>query len=299
MTPGLVAFFVVVALLSAFYALFAPTNPNTTTYEDTPGNQEPETVGVFNQWVRPAVRNFLPQTPLALTEYAKNNEGVAALLARTGNPWKVSPEEYVVVRVLSVIAGTALLTTASVIGLFPSNIPLIASMALGAFLGYIFPKALLDMRWAKRRREIITTLPEALDLLRICMNAGYSFPNALRTTVELLPPGTTKDELSRASSELAAGRTLNETLASFAYRCPTDGAEAFVRAISQATATGTDISGTLAYQSEETRAELERIVETRSAKLQTTLFFPIILFLLPSLMIVMFGPAISQLANGF
>lgn len=297
MSAGLTAFFVVLALLAAFYALFAPTNTKASTYHDGAANPNDEPTGLFEQLVRPAVRNFLPQTPMALTEYAKKNEGVTGLLARTGNPWKVSPEEYIAIRVLAVLAGVVLFTFLSFVGYFPDIIPLPAAFVFGGLFGYILPKALLDMRWAKRRRELTATLPEALDLLRICMNAGYSFPNALRQTVEILPPGTTKDELTRTSNELNAGRTLNEALAALAIRCPTDGIEAFARAINQATTTGSDITDTLAYQSEETRAEHERIVETRAARLQTTLFIPIILFLLPSMLIFLFGPSISALTN--
>lgn len=296
MEPGLVAFFVVIALLAAFYALFAPTNTKAQTYSDQ-NVYDVEGKGLFEKWVRPAVRNFLPQTPLALTEYATNNGGVTALLARTGNPWKVSPEEYVAVRVLAVVAGVVLATFASVVGYLPQEVPLFAALLGGMAFGYILPKALLDMRWAKRRRDLQATLPEALDLLRICMNAGYSFPRALRETVELLPPGTTREELTRTSSEMAASRTLVDSLTSLAHRCPTDGMEAFVRAVTQAASTGADISDTLAYQSEETRAEYERIVEVRAQKLQTTMFFPIILFLLPSMMIFLFGPSVSSLSG--
>jgi len=293
MDAGLVAFFVIIALLLAFYALLAPTN---TTIKTSFGETIIENRGgLFEKIVRPAVRNFLPQSPLALTEYAHKNDGVKALLARTGNPWRVSPEEYVAVRVLSILAGVVILTIMSVFGLMP--IPVYYALPLGIGLGYFAPKALLDTAWAKRRRELRSTLPEALDLLRICLNAGYNFSNALKQTSDMLPPGTTRSELARMSSEIAAGRSLNESLNAFSYRCPTDGVEAFVRAISQANTTGSDISATLAYQSEETRAEYERIIETRAQRLQTTLFFPIILFLLPVLMILLFGPSLTGIES--
>lgn len=294
MTPGLIAFFVIIAMLLAFYALLAPTNTKVRTPlgdEITPEGAEP--TGLFERIVRPTVRNFLPQSPLSLTEYANKNEGVKALLARTGNPWRVTPEEYVAVRVLSVIFFTGIILLATTLQLIP--IPWYFGLPMGLAVGYLFPKAMIDSQWGKRRRDIRQTLPEALDLLRICMNAGYNFSNALRETTELLPPGTTRDEMQRMSAEIAAGRTLDEALTSFAYRCPTEGVEAFVRAISQANTTGSDISDTLAYQSEETRAEYERVVETRAQKLQTTLFFPIIICLLPSLLLILFAQSITGL----
>lgn len=323
MTPGLVAFFVFLACLFAFYAIIAPTNRKITyksvhdaskrtspaytgagAYKDNFPDQAPwgseqleveKEVGLFERWVRPAVRNFLPQTPAALTEYAQKNKGIRALLAKTDNPWRVTPEEYVGLRVLSVLAFTGvgvLVSTISFMGL-----PLYITMPAGAAIGFLIPKVMLGSKWSARRRDLTKTLPEALDLIRICMNSGQNFTNALKQSVELLPEGTTKKELSRMSAELAAGRSLNDALLSLSYRCPTDGVESFARAVIQATETGSDISDTLMYQSDEIRAEYERIIEVRAQKLQTTLFFPIILFLLPALMIIVFGPALSGLGG--
>ena len=298
MTPGLIAFFVVLAVLSAAYAILAPTHTNNTggagKLDGTFGEPAEEKVeSLFDKLVRPAIVNILPQTPKSLTDYARKNQGIRVLLAKTGNPWRVTPEEYVVVRLLAVVAGMMVMLFLTVVGYAP--IPLMYSLPFGAFLGYIAPKSILDSAWAKRRRELSERLPEALDLLRICMNAGYNFQNALNQTVELLPQGETRTELSRVVAELRAGRTIVQALDGFARRCPTDGVEAFTRAINQAQATGVDIATTLSYQSEESRADYERAIEVKAQKLQSTLFLPLIGFFLPTLLIIIFGPAFVTL----
>lgn len=294
MTPGLTSFFLVLAILFAFYAAFAPTN---TTIQNTPAR--PGRAGIpesgFDRWVRPAIRNFLPQTPLALTEYARKSDQITALLARTGNPWRVSPEEYLAVRILALAAGVMAGILASVMQLV--DVPMFISAAVGGLIGFVAPRAMLSSEWSKRSRDLRMTLPEALDLMRICMNAGYTFPNALAQTVEMLPVGVTRTELGRVLAELRAGKTVTAALTALAYRCPTEGVEAFVRAISQAQSTGADIASTLSYQSEETRAEYERQVDVKAQKLQTTLFFPIIAMLLPALMILLFAPAVTNLQS--
>ena len=323
MSPGLVAFLTFCTFMVAFYAIIAPTNRKTTyrkvrdssqtrspaytgagAYlenfpEETPWGSEDLSVtkeqGLFERWVRPAVRNFIPQTPTALSEYAQKSEGIRAYLAKTDNPWRVTPEEYIGIRVLSVAFFAALALFFSTFDVFPFPLPV--AVLLGALLGYIFPKALLDSAWGSRRRDLVRTLPEALDLVRVCMNSGQNFSNALKEAVELLPDGTTRKELSRVSAELSSGRSLNDALSSLAYRCPTDGVESFVRVIKQANDTGSDISETLRQQSDEIRADYERVVEVRAQKLQTTLFFPIILFLIPALLIIIFGPSLSEVTN--
>lgn len=295
MTAGLVGFFTLLAVLTSVYAMFAPVNKRAARLASRPMAEGTAADTPFDRWIRPAIRNFMPQTPMALTEYARKNDNVTSLLARTGNPWRVGAEEYVVLRVMAVITGIMLGTLLTAINYLP--FPVFVGMAVGAGLGFIAPKAWLDSAWAKRRRNVNRTLPEALDLLRICMNAGYNFTNALAQTVELLPPETMRLELERVLAEVRAGRPLVTALATFATRCPTEGVEAFVRAISQGQATGADIADTLTYQSEEARNQYERMVELRAQKLQTTMFFPIIAIFLPILMIIMFAPSLAQLGT--
>lgn len=292
-TPGIVAFFVVIAILLAAYAFVSPVNASARASVAPAPLSAGAKRSLFDRYIRPVVGNLLPQTPTSLTEYAQKNEGISAMLARTGNPWRVNAEEYVVVRILAVAAGALILMVLVVLGYAP--VPLYIAVPIGAFIGFIAPKSLLDSAWAKRRRDLNAVLPEALDMLRICMNAGYNFQNGLEQTVNLLAPSITRDELSRVVAELRAGRTVPAALATFARRAPTDSVDAFSRAISQAQATGVDIATTLAYQADEARAEYERQVEVRSQKLQTTLFLPLIGFFLPVLLLLLFGPAVVTL----
>lgn len=292
MAIGLVAFFVVLSVLVAFYAVLAPqTNVRVNRIID---GGEPES-GFFDKWVRPAIRNFLPQTPLALTQYARKNGQIAGLLSRSGNPWRVTPEEYIAVRILSIVLAVMVFLFATVVGYL--DVPLIGAVGFGLLIGALLPEQLLKGKWNKRRRDLESTLPEALDILRICMDAGYNFSTALEETVRLLPKGATKNELSRVASELRAGRTTEQALQGLANRSPTDGVESFVRVISQAQATGVDIASTLSYQADEARADYERQVDVKAQKMQTTLFFPVIGLLLPVLMVIMFAPSVSTLQN--
>jgi len=292
MSVGLVAFFVVLSVLIAFYAVLAP-QANIRINKVIDGGEPASSF--FDKWVRPAIRNFLPQTPLALTQYARKNGQIAGLLSRAGNPWRVTPEEYVAVRVLAVIFGVMVFLFAAVVGYL--EIPLALAVGMGLLIGILMPDQLLKSKWNRRKRDLEYTLPEALDILRICMNAGYNFSNGLEETIRLLPSGATKSELGRVASELRAGRTTEQALMGLANRCPTDGVESFVRVISQSQATGVDIASTLSYQADEARADYERQVDVRTQKMQTTLFFPIIGLLLPVLMVIMFAPSVSTLQD--
>lgn len=294
MTAGLVSFFVALAVLTTFYAIFSPTNKRALKNLPAIDMANPSW---FDKWIRPAVRNFLPQAPLALTSFARKNGSTAAVLARSGNPWRVTPEEYIIVRTLATIAGLIFGLFVATLGYIEIDPLLIAGF--GALIGFVLPKSLLSSEWAKRRRDLDTTLPEALDLMRIALDAGYNFNNALQQTIELLNSGPTRNELARVNNELKAGRSLNIALTGFSYRCPTDGVESFVRVINQSQATGVDIASTLAFQADEARADYERQVDVKAQKMQTTLFFPIIGLLLPVLVILMFAPSVANLQGAF
>lgn len=293
MTPGLVAFFTILAVLTACYAAFAPARKVVFNDDDAYASDEPK--GTFDRWVRPAVRNFLPIAPSFLVKYANTSTSVASLLVRSGNPWRLTAEEYIVMRFLAAGVGAAALSFYAAMGFFPLDT--IFAFLGGAVFGWMVPGLLLSTAWGKRKKDIIRTLPEALDLLRICLNAGYNFANALGQVVLLLPPGASRQELTRVVADLRSGRTVSQSMESFAERVPLEQVESFVRAVNISQSMGTDMASTLASQSEEARAQYERIVEVKAQKLQTTLFLPIIGMFLPSLMILIFGPAVSDLGS--
>lgn len=297
MSVGLIAFLIMLSILLGAYAIFAPENTSVTEKYDLKGDKvEEKPTGLFEQWVRPAIRNILPQTPAALTEYANKSGKIQTLLVRSGNPWKLSPEEFVALRILSAFTFAAACGLLVVFRIMDFNI--LIAIGFGALVGFILPQVLLSSKWSARRREVNLTLPEALDLLRICMSAGDTFPNALKKTVDILPDGVTKEELRRVSAEIAAGRSLTQALSTFAHRVPTDLVESFVRAVGQAEQTEADMTTTLGNQADEARAEYERTIEVRTQKLQTTLFVPIMLLLLPSFGIFVFGHAVANIGFG-
>lgn len=297
MTPGVVAFFVVLAVLTAFYAAFGPSrtiDAKISAYREGEDG-EPETPTNFDKYVRPLIVNVLPQTPTSLGVWANNSDSIEALLLRSGNPWRLTKEEFVVLRVVAAAVGVIALTFYSTFGNLP--IPPMAAVPLGAGAGWIVPKVLLGSKWSARQREARKSFPEMLDLMRISLNAGLNFNNAIVQVGVMLPEGTVKNEVNKVVADIYAGRTVAQALEGMQRRLPTDQVEAFVKSVTQAQAMGTDFGSTLNAMSGEARAEYERNVEVRAQKLQTTLFLPIIGLFLPSLMILIFGPSVSQLGG--
>ena len=306
MTPGFAAVMAAITVFLVVYAIWAPINDlsqdefrDDEAWSDVRSGAESNQSGIFERFIRPAVRNFLPQTPMAALIKARNNSKVQELLVRSGNPWNIQPEEYFGIRLLSGAAGFTVAMVMVMIEALPATIPYPGWLAIGTGLGAYVPKVLLDKERGKRKKAAQKGLPEALDLMVITLNSGMNFGPALAEVVQRLPEGLVRDELTRVSADLRAGRSLDESLLDFARRAPSDEVESFCKAVVQAERLGADVAETLGDQSETARAAYEAALDERIGKLPTTLFFPILGLMLPALFIVILAPAFSNITKAF
>lgn len=299
MTVELVAILAGLAVFVAVYAIAAPVND---IFEEDPEevlvadavNGKPST---FERLVRPAVRNVLPQTPMSALIAARKSTKIKELLIRSGNPWNVTPEEFLGMRIVSGVTGLFIFLFLAIIEFLPTMLPIAGWAALGLALGYYFPKVRIDRHVGARRKGTQRGLPEALDLLVIILNAGMQFQPALAEVVSRLPEGVMRDELARVLSDLKANKTIETALTDLARRAPGDEVEAFCKAIVQGQRLGADMSETLKAQAASARQAYEAALDERIGKLPTTLFFPILGLMLPALFLVIMAPAFSEIGK--
>lgn len=174
-----------------------------------------------------------------------------------------------------------------------SFLPYIAALGLG----YLLPDIGLQRVIRIRENKIRKGLPDALDLLVICVEAGLSLDQALsRTTKEL---GVThpelSDELNLVVLEQAAGAGRGEAWKHFADRTKIDSVRHLVTTIVQAEQFGTSIAKTLRVHSETMRLKRKQMLEEAAAKTSVKLVFPLVLFIFPSILLVTLGPALISI----
>ena len=302
MSIGMVAFLFGMAVFLAVYGFRPPTAMKRSDLDtDTVGVVpiDPNDDGLFNRIVRPAVRNILPQTPLAAQLKARNSNKTIELLVRSGNPWNIQPEEFFGVRILGAIVGFMLTLFLFVMGALPDQLPVFGWIAVGAVLGMHVPKVLLDGHKGRRLKEARRGLPEALDLLVITIQSGMNFAPGLAEVVQRLPEGVIKEELSRVSQDLRSGKNLQRALTDFARRAPSEEVESFAKAVVVSEKLGADMSDTLKAQSAAARQSYEAAIDEKIGKLPTTLFFPILGLMLPALFVVILAPAFASIGQAF
>jgi tight adherence protein C len=171
--------------------------------------------------------------------------------------------------------------------------------ALG--IGFLLPDFWLGRRISVRQRRIRLGLPDVLDLLVICVEAGLSMDQAtVRTADELsIAHPTLSDELGIVVLEQRAGRPRADAWKHFAERTGVDSVRNLVSILVQSEQFGTSIAKTLRIHSETLRTQRRQAAEEQAAKTTIKLVFPLVLFIFPSLFVVTLGPAIIIMSDSF
>ena len=167
--------------------------------------------------------------------------------------------------------------------------------------GYLLPSYWLYARKRVRQEQIFHTLPDILDLVTVCVEAGLSMDAALIRATET--PQFDKDPLAReikiATMETRAGKPRIESLKDMAQRTMVDDVSAFVTMLSQTERFGTSLSRALRSYADALRTKRRQIAEEAAAKTTIKMIFPLILFIMPALLVVILGPALVQILKIF
>lgn len=169
---------------------------------------------------------------------------------------------------------------------------LVAILLLAA-LGTFLPNAVLAMVTRHRKRELQEALPDAIDLMTVCVEAGLGLDAAMNRAGEEinLRSQALADELSLVALEMRVGSTRASALQNFALRTGVDDVATFVTILNQSEHFGTNVADSLRVLSETMRDHRRIRAEEAAAKIPLKLLFPLIFFLFPSLFVVLMGPA--------
>lgn len=172
---------------------------------------------------------------------------------------------------------------------------------VAAGIGYLAPDMWLRRQVVLRQRRIRRGLPDVLDLMIICVEAGLSLDQAtIRTSQELrLAQPDLSDELGVVVLEQAAGKPRADAWKGLADRTDVDSIRNLVSVLVQAEKFGTSIARTLRIHSDTLRTERRQKVEEQAAKTTVKLVFPLVLFIFPSIFLVTLGPAMIKMSQFF
>jgi tight adherence protein C len=172
---------------------------------------------------------------------------------------------------------------------------------LAAMVGYLIPGLWLTRQIEKRKKQIQNGLPDALDLLIVCIEAGSSLDQGVvKASDELaIAYPALAEELRMLTTEIRAGKPRLEAFKNFAARTKVDDVRALVAMMIQTDRFGTSIAQALRTHADTSRTKRRQRAEEKAAKLGVKLVFPLVLCLFPAFYVVTLGPAIIQFLRVF
>ncbi|MBX6358661.1 MAG: type II secretion system F family protein [Acidobacterium ailaaui] len=168
-------------------------------------------------------------------------------------------------------------------------------------LGYLAPNFWLTEKTRSRKERIRRSLPDAMDLMVICVDAGLGLDQALlRVSEEIaISHPELQQELTRVHLEQRAGRPRLESWQSLAARTRIPELTSFVGMLAQADRFGTPIVKTLSTFADDIRLKRRQRAEEAAAKTKIKIIFPLVFFIFPCLFIVLLGPAVLSMIHSF
>ncbi len=178
---------------------------------------------------------------------------------------------------------------------WPLGRKLLLSLLFG-LLGFYFPTMLLSSRISRRQKEIRKAMPDALDLLTICVEAGLGFDAAMHKVSEKWESQLSM-AFARVIQEIQLGKVRREALRDMSNRVGLPEMTSFVAAVIQSEQLGVSLSKVLRIQSDQMRMRRRQIAEEEAHKAPIKMLVPMGLLIFPSLMIVLLTPAAIKLMH--
>lgn len=215
-----------------------------------------------------------------------------------GNPWPIDAATFLAIRfILAVVLGglAAFAFAGSTTWSTTDKAMLIGGATFG---GFFVPQIMLSTRITRRQKEIRNAMPDALDLLTICVEAGLGFDAAMSKVAEKW-----ETELSlafaRVIREVQLGKVRREALKDMSDRLGIAELTSFVAAIIQSEQLGVSMSKVLRIQSDQMRLKRRQRAEEEAHKAPIKMIIPLALLVFPSIMIIILTPAVIQIMGSF
>jgi tight adherence protein C len=295
----LIVFLVVAAIVLTAMLLFPSAALRERLRRFSEGPAQAEGAG-SGQWVERVARVAQPFTKLSLPEEGWEKSALRTRFMNAGWRNAAAPTLYFAAK--TVLALGLPLLLAILLARSQGSMLRQGTMLLlfsAAAIGYYLPNGVLARTAERRQREIFENLPDALDLLTVCVEAGLSLERALvKVAGEIhIKSMALAQELQLVLMEMRAGFSKERALRNLALRSGVEDVDALVAMLVQSERFGTSMGDSLRIHSDNLRQKRGVLAEEAAAKIAIKLLFPLIFCIFPALMLVLLGPAGIQISQ--
>lgn len=177
----------------------------------------------------------------------------------------------------------------------------LTALCIGAGVGLYLPEVILRMLASARKEKIFLQLPDALDLLVVCVEAGLGLDAGMRRVSEELKEVAPEicEEFDRCNMQLQMGKARRDCLREMGLRSGVDDMRSLVATLINAERFGSSIGPALRVQSDTMRTKRRQLAEERAQKTAVQMLFPLVLFIFPGIFVVLVGPAAVMMMQNF
>lgn len=218
-------------------------------------------------------------------------------MEKAGNPYNMSIKDWLNIQAMLVI-GLPVLTLLAGRAFDIQMGKLVLYIFAEAALSFVLPGFILGKILKSRQKVILNSLPDVIDLLTVSVEAGLGFDSALLKVVEK-KPGPLASELDKVLQEIKVGKQKKDALRDMSLRVDLQDLTIFVGAIIQADQFGVGVSNVLRIQAEQMRRKRRQRAQEKAMKAPVKMLIPMILFIFPTLFVVLLGPVVIQLLEQF
>ena len=241
------------------------------------------------------IRKIVPKRKNSASEKSKKLEAIGKQLRYAGI--FMDPEDFNFLKTVILVVSLAL-TLLVVLFVKLQPLYLVLVLCVGALIGIMGPTYYLRSRVSSHQNGIKRQLPDAMDLLCVCIEAGLSFDASLMKVSEKLH-GPFIDELLVVYREIQMGMTRREALQHLCDCTTVDELKTFSSALIQAEQLGIPINNVMRSQSEQLRIERSQQAKEKGNKASIKMLIPMLLFIFPVIFIILMGPSVINIINTF
>jgi tight adherence protein C len=221
-----------------------------------------------------------------------------AKLNQAGFRSETSPEVFWSLKMIGLVIGFVVGGGAIVFTKGLSTDSLTYAAVIGGVM-FFLPEVILRLITKNRQDNIFYGLPDALDLMVVCVEAGLGLDQAMRKVAEEMKKTyrVIAEEFGLANLQIQMGRARNDVLHDLGMRTGVDDLKALAAILIQADKFGSSVAQALRVQSDSMRTRRRQMAEEKAAKTAVKLIFPLVLFIFPAIFIVLVGPAAITMIN--
>ncbi|MDI9480027.1 MAG: type II secretion system F family protein [Syntrophomonadaceae bacterium] len=207
-------------------------------------------------------------------------------LAEAGHPWGMNADSFILGKyiLVAVLLG---------IGILGRNVTFLAVLLI---LSLLAPDMFLKSNEKKRKEQMLKSMPDILDLINVSVEAGLGFDAALQKVVDKTE-GPLTQEFAHTLNEINIGKPRREALRDMADRIKVDDISTFLGSVIQADQLGVSITNVMRIQSQQVRENRRMRAEEAAQKAPIKILIPLVLFIFPTILVVLLGPAIISLMD--